>query len=355
MARPRHMWWRSRAIAFLAALGVVLTFVTAPPAAATPPGHNGRIAFKRYLDADRSTGAIFTIRPDGAGVSQITFPAVGTVDDQPDWSPNGSLIAFRRCAPDTVCAIYTVRRNGTHLHRLSAPCTAKAPDIETMCADESEVAFLPDGHHVVFTRATGRVREFPDGESFIEHSDIVIRDLSGRHAHVVLRPRPFSGDNGQMVASPDGAHIAFVRNNSPLVEPAGGLAIFIMRNDGTHLRRITPWSMRAGDHPDWSPDGRWILFRSPDNGFLNSQLYVIHPSGRGLRQVTHVSADTQLLSSSFSPNGKRIVYAKTGTAGQPDIFTSRVDGSDVRRVTRKPLWDSAPDWGPKQSSPAPRM
>jgi TolB protein len=356
MARLRRTWLRSRAVAFLAALGIVLTWAMAAPASATAPGHNGRIAFKGYLDADRSTGAIFTIWPDGTGVRQITFPAVGTVDDQPDWSPNGSLIAFRRCAPDTVCAIYTARPNGTQLRRLSPQCTAEPPDIETRCADESEVAFLPRGHRVVFTRATGRVREFPNGEAFIEHSDIVIRDLSGRHAHVVLRSRPFAGDNGEMVASPDGAHITFVRHNSPLAEPAGGIAIFVMRSDGTHLRRITPWSLRAGDHPDWSPDGRWILFRSnEDGGFLNSQLYVIHPDGSGLRQITHVSADTQLLSASFSPDGTRIVYSQTGTAGEPDIFTARVDGSDVRQVTRTPLWDSAPDWGPKRSSPAHSM
>ncbi len=222
----------------------------------------------------------------------------------------------------------------------------RASGHRTKCADESEVAFLPDGRRVVFTRATGRVRGFSNGEGFIEHSDIVIRDLSGRHEHVALRSRPFAGDNVEMVASPDGTHIAFRRQNSPLVAPADGIAIFVMRIDGAHLRRITRWSLHAGDHPDWSPDGRWILFRSnEDGGFLNSQLYVIHPDGSGRREITHVSADTMLLSSSFSPNGARIVYSQTGRAGQPDIFTIRVDGSDVHQVTRTPRWDSAPDWG----------
>jgi Tol biopolymer transport system component len=198
----------------------------------------------------------------------------------------------------------------------------------------------------VFTRASGSVREFPNGDEFIEHSDIVIRDLSGANAVVVLRSRPFAGDNVEMVASPDGKHIAFRRQNSPLVAPADGIAVFVMRVDGTHLRRITPWSMRAGDHPDWSPDGQWILFRSnEDGGFLNSQLYVSHPNGSHLRAVTHVSADTMLLSSSFAPEGNRIVYASAGLADQPDIFTAGVDGGDVRQVTRTPLWESAPDWG----------
>jgi len=346
MATLRRTWLHSRVVAVLVALGLVSALAMVAPASATTPGDNGRIAFKGYLDSDNSTGAIFTIRPDGARTRQITFPEAGTIDDQPDWSPDGSLIAFRRCAPDTICAMYTVRRDGTHLRRLTAKCNAKPPAIETKCADESDVAFLPDGHRVVFTRSTGTVREFPNGEGWIEHSDIVIRDLSGRHEHVVLRSRPFAGDNVEMVASPNGRHIAFVRHNSPLAKPADGIAVFVMRVDGTHLRRVTASSMRAGDHPDWSPDGRWILFRSNDDGgFLNSQLYVIHPNGRGLRQITHVSADTMLLSSSFSPNGRRIVFSQTGTGGQPDIFTVRVDGSHVRQITTTPRWDSAPDWG----------
>ena len=349
MATLHHIRVHSRAVSLVAAVCLVSGLAVTSPASATTPGENGRIAFKGYLDSARSTGAIFTIRPDGSGVRQITSPPAGTADDQPDWAPDGSLIAFRRCLPDTVCAIYSVRPDGTGLRRMSPPCNATPPDIETKCADESEVAFLPDGQHIVFTRATGTVREFPNGEAFIEHSDIVIRDLAGRHARVVLRSDPFSGDNVQMVSSPDGKQIAFVRSNSPLAEPAGGLAIFVMRSNGTHLRRITPWSQRAADHPDWSPDGRWILFRAPDNGdFLDSQLYVIHPDGTGLRQITHVSPDTMVLSSSFSPDGTRIVYSQTGLGGQPDIFTIRLDGQDLRQVTRTTLWESAPDWGPKR-------
>ena len=340
---------RLKRVAVLAGLSLLPVLALAEPTSATTPGDNGRIAYKGYLDADNSTGAIFTIWPGGRGARQITFPGADNVDDQPDWSPDGRLVVFRRCAPDTVCASYTVRPDGTHLTRLSPPCDAQPPDLETKCADEAGVAFLPDGDRVVFTRSTGRVREFPNGEGWIEHSDIVVRDLSGEHTRVVVRSRPYAADNVQSAAAPDGDRLAFVRVNSPLTRPAGGVAVFVVRTDGTGLRRITPWALRAGDNPDWSPDGRWILFRSnADGGFLDSQLYVIRPSGRGLRQITHVRPDTALLSASFSPDGKRIVYAQTGRGGQPDLFTIRTDGTDRRRVTRTAAWDSAPDWGPRR-------
>src|SRR4029450_7177619 len=87
MATLRRSWFPSRGIAVVAALLLVSALAMAAPASATTPGKNGRNPFKGYLDADNSTGAIFTIWPNGTQARQITFPAVGTVDDQPDWSP----------------------------------------------------------------------------------------------------------------------------------------------------------------------------------------------------------------------------------------------------------------------------
>ena len=71
----------------------------------------------------------------------------------------------------------------------------------------------------------------------------------------------------------------------------------------------------------------------------------IRPDGSGLRQVTHVEEGTQLLSASFSPDGRSITFAMTGEGGEPDVFVMRADGRDVRPVTTTPVWESMPDWG----------
>jgi TolB protein len=301
--------------------------------ASAVPAKNGRIAFKRYLDSAHSTGALFTVDASGKGVRQVTKPDAGVIDDQPDWSPDGSLIVFHRTGDPW--AIYTVRSDGSELTRVT-------PTTE----DGEGASFLPDGRHVVYTRATGAVRHFSGGIDQIQHSDIVVRDATGANPRVLLRSPSYAGDYLSPHFSPDGSRFVYVRSNSPLATPAGGHALFVAATRGGGQRQITPWSLDAGDGPDWSPDGKLILFRSHEEGGDQSQIYVVRPDGGGLQPLTQFESGTTVLSYSFSPDGKRITFAKSGLGGEPDIFVMQVNGTDIRPVTRNKVWDSAPDWGP---------
>ena len=323
----------------LASVGIAALVSTAH---ATAPGKNGAIAFKRYSDSGRSTGAIFIVDASGKAEQQVTDPARDLVDDQPDWSRDGSLLVFYRS--EIPSAIYTVKPDGSDLTRLSPPCSASGSDIETKCEDGANASFLPDGKRVVYTRSTGKVRHFP-GWDQIKYSDIVVRDVNGGDPRVLIRSRPFEAGHYYPHFSPDGARFVYVRENSPLTKPVKAHAIFVARANGSRRHRITPWSLDAGDNPDWSPDGKLIVFRSYEGGAKQSQIYVIRPDGSGLRPLTHFKAGTTVLSYSFSPDGKWITFAKSGRGGEPDIFVMRANGTNVRPVTRSVLWDSAPDWG----------
>ena len=77
--------------------------------------------------------------------------------------------------------------------------------------------------------------------------------------------------------SPDGAWIVFQR-------PYGRL--YLVRPDGSQLHQI-PLRLEAGEgalEPSWSPDGEWIVFslQRADRG----QIFMIRPDGTGLRKVT---------------------------------------------------------------------
>ena len=54
------------------------------------------------------------------------------------------------------------------------------------------------------------------------------------------------------------------------------------------------------------------------------------------------------LSSSFSPDGRFIVSARTpgaGPNGHADLVVLRSDGSSIRPITKTALWESSVDWG----------
>src|SRR5919206_365500 len=134
--------------------------------------------------------------------------------------------------------------------------------------------------------------------------------------------------------APDAGFVAFQRC-------ATTCGVFVVGADGRHRHRITPYRIKAGDGPDWSPDGSRILFRSPETeDFLRSNIWTIHPDGTGLRQVTHAGPGTKVYSASFSPDGTAITLGMTGVGGQADVYTMHTDGTALAPVTRSTRWDS---------------
>src|SRR6478735_7817389 len=86
---PRRPIMRSTIVLTGAAL---LLLSTAPPAGATYDGQVGRIAFGAFVAADPTQGDIWSVRPDGQALRQLT-DAPG-LDICPAYSADGKEIAF---------------------------------------------------------------------------------------------------------------------------------------------------------------------------------------------------------------------------------------------------------------------
>ncbi len=330
-------------VACVVAVGVV---VVASAAFAAAPGKNGQIAFRRYFDDQQTFGAVFTVNADGANAKQVTRPPTGIVDDQPEWAPDGRLIAFTRCAPGALCHVWVTAPDGTGLAPVGPLCPEGAN--EQTCPDDEHASFSPDSKTLALVQATGTVKPDPSGETWIEHSAIALLNVDGSARHVIYQGAPFSGDLGYPVFSPDGKQLVFERTVSGFSKPAGKQAVFVMGADGSNPRRITPWAENDGDNPDWSPDGKWIIFHSHvDDPSHQSQIYLIHPDGTGRKQLTHFKDSTHVASSTFSPDGRWIAISKGPEGGNIDVYVMRLDGTNMRRVTHSKLWESAPDWGPR--------
>jgi TolB protein len=347
LGRRRHP---HKALAFFTLL--VLAGMAAPllPAQSTPPGDNGRIAFRRFLNVDQTWGAIFTISPAGHNERQVTQPPRGYVDRNPDVSPDGRRIVFERegvdCGP--TCSydeVFVVDVDGSHLTQLTHNPNGLVCGMGGFC--NGSPAWSPDGRRIAFTRASGLVED-----DLIHNVGIYVMWADGSHVRqITQRVTTALGEDSDPQWSPNGRKIVFQRFNVRTATPVDGVALWTVTLKTGKERRVTPWELRAGDTPDWSPDGRRILFHSNVGGPSNvsANLYTIRPNGRGLRQLTFAEGGTlQYLGSSYSPDGTMITFGRRPATGgtAADVYIMRVDGSHIRPVTQTLLYDSYPDWGP---------
>ncbi len=79
--------------------------------------------------------------------------------------------------------------------------------------------------------------------------------------------------------SPDGSKIAFVTNISGLPQ------VWTMPTAGGFPSLVTSFDDPVG-FVTWSPDGQWLAFNVAPGGGFNEQIYVVRPDGTGLRRLT---------------------------------------------------------------------
>ena len=179
---------------------------------------------------------------------------------------------------------------------------------------DCNATFSPDGSWVLFTSRRGgsadiyRVR--PDGTGLERLTD-----------------HPAFDDQAAM--SPDGVHIAFVSSRS------GQADIWVLDLRTRQLRNLT--NHPAGDYrPAWSPDGRWIAFTSdrdskkqlrPGSTFSlaqSTEIYVMRSDGTDVKRLTYGGAFAG--GGTWSPDGRRIA-----------LYETTIQDSTVMTIVRRSL------------------
>ena len=330
---------------------------------------NGQIVFRRYFDPDHTKAALFAMNPDGSHIRQITHPPEGWRDDAATWSPDGKRVAFQRQRIDESMSRIMVLNVDTGDVREVTHCGPNQGQPKQgppgRCESDFDPAFSPDGHSIAFRRILG-----PDKECCrIEGIWIIGLDGSDPHQVTNVDPKlPEAYSDFGPAFSPNGKRLAFDRvqtKKAPKLVQLGDEephyhAVFVQSLDSSgepeDAHQITPWKANCQDHPEYSPDGKLVLFRCLPKGEEGpSNLYWVHPEGTGLHALTHAPADKQYLGSSFSASfsegegwiavGRTPGYGKEDNA---DVFRVRVEDGGVARsvnLTKSAIWDSAPGWG----------
>jgi Tol biopolymer transport system component len=314
-------------------------------------GHNQTMLMNR-LGPSQMT--LYIANADGSNERPLF--AISGFDYNPSFSPDGKWIVFTSERNGSGEAdLYRVHVDGSGLERLTDDP-----------ALDDQAAFSPDGNQIAFVSSRGA-----------HNASIWILDLKTRKARNLTGAPALQAPAGKMNGffrpswSPDGEWIAFSSDRNfdfkPHVYPSPGwehpqeLSIYVIRHDGSELRRLTPAGVSDGS-PKWSPDGKRIVFyelptahtfaaRVYAQAMVTSQIVSVdvatgakteETSGPGLKvEPQYLSADriaylvkagpnaglaftkgapgmkASLRNPAWSPDGKQVVYEKVDFAARP--------------------------------------
>ena len=88
--------------------------------------------------------------------------------------------------------------------------------------------------------------------------------------------------------SPDAKQIAFVSNLSGMPQ------IWTMSVDGSFPKLVTSMEDPVG-FVRWSPEGTWLAFNVAPGGGFNEQIYIVRPDGSGLKRLTEGGKENNFL------------------------------------------------------------
>jgi TolB protein len=295
------------ALAIVAAtLALVAAALTGATARATVPGPNGLIVYQATVGKHVQ---LFTVKPDGSGIRRLTRFA-DSDSLHASWSPDGKTIAFERDFAKHA-GIYTMTVAGGNLVSLTPRGLQGLP------------AYSPDGAKIVFDRTLPK----EDALWLMRSDGSGLRQLT----HNSPAAKNECRCDGGPTFSPDGTQVAFVRTITDL-----RTAVFVVNVDGTGLKQLTPWRLGVSAKLDWSPDGSRIVISSPqaERPAAASNVFTIRPDGTGLTQLTHeTKAGVHDLADGFSPDGKKIIFAKTIDGGPFQVYVMNADGTGSKQLT----------------------
>jgi hypothetical protein len=250
-------------------------------------------------------GSGFTVGLSADEAVQLTFDPGS--DRHPDWSPDGSKIAFWSDRSGN-CDIWVIpAAGGTPVQITTDPSADHRPD------------WSPDGSMIAFQSERSG------------NDDIWVIPATGGVATQITTDPAF--DNGP-AWSPDGSKIAFYSDRS------GNFDIWVIpATGGTATQLTTHW--RKDRYPTWSPDGTQIAFHSDRTG--NVDIWVVPAEGGTPTPLTNEPSYDWY--SDWSCDGNRIAFCSDRTFWG-EVWVMTATGEWPTKVTEDPASDITPVWSP---------
>lgn len=99
-------------------------------------------------------------------------------------------------------------------------------------------------------------------------------------------------------------------------------------------------STSGADHVHYSPNGKLFVF-DRDTHVGCCQIYTVRINGTHLRRITHGFDDE---APAWSPTGTQIVFSRRRKSGTPHLYIVNADGTHLHALTSGAVGGSEPDW-----------
>ncbi|HEX5707723.1 MAG TPA: S9 family peptidase [Pyrinomonadaceae bacterium] len=294
--------------------------------------------------ANRNVTHIFVVATDGGTPRQLTSGDASATT--PRWSPDGSALAFV-----TGGQVWTMDAQGANRRQVTSLSTGASDPVWS--PDGRLIAFVSDIYPDCADDECNRRRD-AEAEANKVKAKTIGRLLyrhwtswkDGKRTHVFVVPLaggaardltpgdfdapPFSlGGPPDYAFSPDSKELAFARNTDAVEAVSTNSDLFVVSVTGGEARRLTGDNKGADQSPTYTPDGRFILYRSQTTAGFESDRWRLMLYDRGANRSRELlpRLDAHVESFVVTPDS-RYVYFGTGERGRHPVYGVAVEGGE---------------------------
>ncbi len=250
----------------------------------------------------------------------------------PEWSPDGSLLAFLSDREkDGERQVWIIRADG-----------GEAWAVTAHKGGVSGFRFSPDGKQLLLSATDQPAKDEDDRKKVKDDTIVIDHDIKMTHLwlwNIEKKDEKRLTDGNFTVSdpqwSPDGTRITYTTRPTPKADDGSFSEVWILSVAGGQKKKLEERS-GSSDTARWSPDGKWIAYTgSPDNGggVSNTYLYLIPSMGGTPKQLT-TKFDLSVGTPVWSRDGGTI-YFSTNVREAIEVYSAEVATGSVKQLSRR--------------------